>query len=162
MLVELTIHEGDPLGGILIYTESEFSFRFNVGSPIDLLDRTGSEGMTSFSIGTLQIEVGVETGVLLFVWGLHPRSKWQIGTLENPITQSGVVRVSRTARLKRGVAIGIANIDGWSTVSDPKTGWIRVAGDDRLDMKQVLIATDVVIGIFDGLLNSIWLRPSIA
>jgi hypothetical protein len=54
--------DATPLDGVLRYIDAEHSFSFDVGSPAELLDRSGPAGVTSLSIGTLQVEVGVATG----------------------------------------------------------------------------------------------------
>jgi len=41
MPLEFSASEGDALGGLLFYLESEYSFRFEAGSPVDLSDRVG-------------------------------------------------------------------------------------------------------------------------
>ena len=159
MKITLNIEPGDALGGSLYYVGSEYSFRFDVGSPVDIEDRATNASVSSLLIGTLQINVAIETGILLYVWGYHPNLQWQTETLENPKYESGIVRLDHPETLRKGVSLGIAKVGDWTTISDPDSGWIRVASSERLDERQVLIASDVVLGISDSELCSVWLRP---
>jgi hypothetical protein len=62
------------LQGELFYNRSEQSFDFVSMSRSGVRRRMGDLGPTSVLIGTLQIEIGVETGTLLYVWGYHPET----------------------------------------------------------------------------------------
>jgi hypothetical protein len=150
-----------PLDGTLHYVEAEYSFRFDVAEPQERLDRAGNAGITSLSVGTLQVEVGVETGIALYVWGLHPSGRWQEDQFGAPHPQPGIARVSDPQGLRRGVSIEIAPVGSWSTFCDPGTGWVWVTADagNRENEIQVLIADGTALGFRDGRLSSIWLRP---
>ena len=150
---------GVPLEGSLEFDETEHSFRFTPASPLDLADRVDGGGLTSLSIGTLQIELAVATGSLLFVWGLHPHASWSERSIGSPQAASGLVRVARREIFAPGVTLGIADVGVWSTSFDAETGWVRASAAGRPDDTQVLIATDTVLGLRGGHLNSIWLRP---
>lgn len=159
MSLPMTRELGDALEGWLCYDESEHSFRFTAGSPLDVADRAGAGGQTSLSIGTLQIEVGVSTGIVLFVWGLHPRAQWRVRSIGAPRAEPGVVRVLCPEHLRTGVSVGISEVGSWSTVYDPGAGWVRVSPGEETDDEQVLIASDTVVGLRRGHLSSVWLRP---
>ncbi len=150
----------DPLDGVLRYLDADYAFTFDAGSPEEVLERTGSNGITSLSVGTLQIEVGVETGVALFVWGLHPRATWQYRQLGAPAFVPGGVRVDAAETLRRGVSVQIAAVATWATWFDNETGWVRIAADPVSSSDQeVLVATGVVLGLSENQLDSLWLQP---
>lgn len=153
---------GHELKGLLVYTSIEHSFRFDVGSPAELTERIGNSGVTSLAIGTLQIEVGIDSHQVLFVWGLHPRARWIEGPVAEPDYRSGIVEVLAPEDLRRGVSIGLAEVNSWSTVYNSETGWLRVAPPDRQDDDLVLVSTGAVLGLQrGGELSSIWLQPVI-
>jgi hypothetical protein len=158
--IELIHERGNELDGHLVYDESQYSFRFDIYSPVDALERSGDAGQASLMVGTLQVEVGVETGELLYAWGLHPRSRWTEGRLKSPFASPGVIRIIKASELQRGVGMSVAGVGEWCTVYDSTTGWLCISPDDPPpDQVQVRIATDTVLGIQDMHLNSIWLRP---
>lgn len=150
-----------PLDGVLRYVNAEHSFSFDVGSPVELIDRAGPDGLTSLSVGTLQIEVGVATGRALFAWGLHPRTNWQRMSVGRPNAEPGAVRVDTAEPLQRGVSLQLASVGAWPTGFDEDSGWLRVAGDlDAVSEQDVLIASGVVLGLSAGQLRTIWLQPA--
>src|SRR5438067_1407980 len=92
MKLGVDVDGGPPLGGVLFYSKREYSFRFVPASPDQLTERVGERGVTSLSVGTLQIEVGIEHKRALYVWGLHPYTRWKPGILDpSPIMRTGGV-----------------------------------------------------------------------
>jgi hypothetical protein len=149
-----------PLGGVLRYVEAEHSFAFDVSSPVDLREHSGTAGVTSLSIGTLQLEVGVATGLVLFVWGLHPRTRWKSRPVGRPDPVMRGARVEVSAPLEPGVTVPIASVGAWSTSFDETTGWVRVAQHaDAASEQEVLVATGIALGLTDSDLDSVWLHP---
>jgi hypothetical protein len=158
--VSLIVDEGRPLGGILYYVTTEHSFKFDVGEPDELLERLGGDGVASLAIGTLQIEIGVTTGIALFVWGLHSRTVWQQRSLGTPNYRAGIVRVANPSVLQRGVSREIVPVGGCTTSYDQESGWVNVRENtDAEDQDRILIADGVVLGLCDAQLRSIWLQP---
>ena len=149
-----------PLDGVLRYVDAEHSFTFDVASPADLQERSGSSGMTSLSIGTLQIEIGIETGLVLFVWGFHPRAAWKMQAVGQPDPVVTSARLDATVPLQRGVSVPIAAVGEWTTAFDEATGWLHIAKDlAQVSGQQLLVATGVALGVTDGRLDSLWLQP---
>jgi hypothetical protein len=166
MTVPLTLEvdfDRPALSGTLLYLEGEYSFKFDARDRQEVLDRAGNDGVTSLSVGTLQVEVGVETGIALFVWGFHPHLTWEDMRLAEPRSQPGQVRLSDPRVLARGVALQASPDGAWSTWRDPQTGWISVAPEPGASGAEshVLIADGVVLGLRDGALSSVWLRPAV-
>lgn len=61
--------DGSPIPGVLVYSERDYAFRYMARMSSDALEAVGHEGATSITLGTLQMEVAVETGRVLFFWG---------------------------------------------------------------------------------------------
>lgn len=159
--VTLTATKGAPLDGTLVYSDSEYSFRFEVSSSAELASRLGSLGRTSLEVGTLQLELDVATGAMLFVWGLHPRARWVDGACSPDRATPGIVRARSDPQLEAGVTIAIAEVGGWSTTYDGTTGWVRVAEDPTAkDDGQIMIASGIVVGLRGDRLVSLWLQPT--
>ena len=158
--VTLTATPGAPLDGLLVYSDSEYSFRFDVGSPAELASRLGSLGRTSLEVGTLQLELDVATGTLLFVWGLHPRARWVNGACSPNRATPGIVHARSDPQFVAGVTIAIAEVGNWSTTHDGTTGWVRIAEDPTADDDaQIMIASGTVVGLDGDRLASLWLQP---
>jgi hypothetical protein len=147
---------GPFLEGRVRYIDSEYSFDFDVEGLDVLAEREGDLGRSSITIGTLQVEVGVEAGTALFVWGLHPRVKWRLGTLLEPVVEPGVVLFD--LQMESGVSVELAPVGKWSTTFDSSNGWVRIAPDDQ-DDSLVAIASGTLLGHKDGSLHSVWLKP---
>jgi hypothetical protein len=149
-----------PLEGLLRYVEAEHSFTFDVASPAELQERTGTRGVTSLSVGTLQIEVGIETGAVLFAWGLNPRTAWYATGGRRPKPAMTGARVETVDPLQRGVTLELAGAGEWVTMFDEETGWVLVtARPHRMSEHDLLVATGVALGTSNGELDAIWLQP---
>ena len=148
-----------PLPGRLIYHPHEWSFDFEP-SESDFLQQVCRGGVTSVSIETLQIEIAVDTGHLLFVWGYHPHTAWRVGRLTPVNALPGGVRLHADQPLQRGVSLGLAEIGEWGTVFDPTSGWLRLAPPKSGEGgSAVEFATDTVLSIQAGSIQALWLRP---
>jgi hypothetical protein len=147
------------LEGTLRYLNDEQSFAFDVASPDDLLANLGSDEMTSVSVGTLQIEVSVPTGIVLFVWGFHPRATWREARLATPRAVPGSLRIDAGHDLRRGVSLRLAPPGAWATCFDDTTGWVRIAESEAGRGYYVEVARGVVLGLANGELESLWLQP---
>jgi hypothetical protein len=152
---------GAPLDGRLVYVEAEYSFRFDVAAPAELLERAGGQGLASVSIGTLQIEVGVATHHALFAWGLHPRLRWVEASLPAPVSSGGVVLLGPDMDFSAGSSVALSAVGEWNTVYDISSGWLRVSANSTGGEALVEVATGVLLGSSNGELCSVWLRPEI-
>jgi hypothetical protein len=156
-----TVFDEQPLDGILRYVNADHSFSFEASSPADVQERVGTRGVSSLSVGTLQIEVSVETGAALFVWGYHPRATWELRPIDGPNLVPGSVRIDAVEPLESGVSINLQPTGAWNTWLDRETGWVRVTKSPAVTSESVvLIATDVALGVSGSELDAIWLRPS--
>ncbi|MFI2238383.1 hypothetical protein [Streptomyces chrestomyceticus] len=155
---------GTALSGRLVYAESEYSFRYDVADRADMTGRVGPEGVASLSIGTLQVEVGVATRQLLFVWGLHPRQNWTTTPLGTPDARPGRLTADPSegefmAGEARDLIPGAGWTAAWPTRFDPDTGWLRMSQDESADDDLTQIADGIVAGRRAGGLHSLWLKP---
>ncbi|GGL06731.1 hypothetical protein Sme01_67050 [Sphaerisporangium melleum] len=144
--------------GVLTYVEHEYGFSFEPGSPADLARAVGGEGVTSVTIGTLQIEVGVSSRRALYVWGYHPRSLWEEVSLSPPAAKPGAVILDPDEPFEMGVSEALAAVGEWPTAYDPACGWLRIAPDGA-DDERTEVATGVVLGRRGRELHSVWLQP---
>ena len=150
-----------PLKGELVYRAYEYSFDFKVESESELARRAGSKGTISVVVGTLQIEVGIETGAVLFLWGLHAHNtQWRRDRLPRISWEKGCVKVRFDQEPIIGVSQGLAEVGEWQTRYDADTGWICVSCDEGdTGERYVEFAEDTIAGLADEKLVSLWLRP---
>jgi hypothetical protein len=160
-VLRVRTRSAEEISGTLIYAELEHSFRFEVGSPALLNELAADAGLTSLALGTLQIEVAVATGRMLFVWGLHPKARWIVDAIGRPEAAPGMVELSNAQQLQAGVSRQIAETDGLITSFDPVTGWVRVtwAPLNSTDEEWVRIASGTCLGLRGDQLTSVWLQP---
>jgi hypothetical protein len=152
------ITEDSALGGTLSYVKSEHSFTYDPARSSDLAARAGGSGVTSLVIDTLQIEVGVDTGRLLFVWGYHPMGGWLHADLSSPQSAPGQVIVEVDDELEMGISIPIPGHD-WLTEYDPRRGLICVRRYQSAPSHYVTIADGVTVGLSENSINDLWLQP---
>jgi len=151
-----------PLRGELVYRAYEHSFDFKVNSSSELAERIGNKGTTSLLIGTLQIEVGIEIGAALFVWGLHSHiSQWRRDHLSAVSAKKSGIRVIFDEEPVIGVSQGLADVGEWYTAFDPNTGWICISSN-QYDSAQRYIefAENTVAGVSNERLVSVRLHPT--
>ena len=151
-----------PLQGELVYRAYEHSFDFKVKSSSELAQRIGNKGTTSLMIGTLQIEVGIEVGAALFVWGLHSHiSQWRRDHLSAVSSKRGGIRAIFDEEPAVGVSQGLADVGEWHTAFDPNTEWICISSnqDDSAE-RYIEFAENTIAGISNEKLVSLRLRPT--
>lgn len=151
---------GVPTPGRPIYRSWEYSLGFDAGVPDTISDRVATGGVASVVVRTLQIDVAVESGEALFVWGYHPHTNWREGPAVPVDPQPGAVVVTMDGPFLADVGYTIPGSDSWATVHDPKSGWLRVRSADGAEDEQVvLIAEETGLGLIGDQVNSIWVRP---
>lgn len=150
------------LHGRLFYSDAEYSFRFQLDEIDDLGRALGNGGVASLSIGTLQIDVAIQTRRLLFVWGYHPRVAWKWGIAQPGVVSPGRVEAPADFDLVEGGGYPLARVGEWQTVFDDQSGWLRVSLDHSApDDEAALIATSTILGFRSAMLHSVWLQPII-
>ena len=153
-------YEAEPIIGELLYRPIEYSIDFDPESRASLDERMGSEGVTSIMFATLQIEVAVESGELLYPWGLFPNTRWRNGPLQPPRFVTGRVRVLTDNKLQPGVSLLFPTGESWPSLRDNTSGWICV-GDPTPRSEAIAIeyATNAAVVLIGSQLVSLWLRP---
>jgi len=151
-----------PLQGELVYRAYEHSFDFKVKSSSDLTERIGNKGTTSLLIGTLQIEVGIEVGAALFVWGLHSHfSQWRRDHLSAVPAKRGGIRVLFDEEPTIGISQGLADVGEWHTAFDPNTGWICISSNQSDSAERYIeFAENTIAGVSNEKLVSVRLHPT--
>jgi hypothetical protein len=70
--------------------------------------------------------------------------------------RDGLVRVASNTGFQRGVSALVVEVGAWLTTYDSDSGWVWVGARPQVDDDdQVLIATDTVLGLRSGHLNSV-------
>jgi len=160
-MIRLQHHDGVSLAGQLVYREYEYSFDFKAEEQSELVRRAGASGTTSLLIGTLQIEIGIETHVALFVWGLHShKDQWVRGCLSPVSLRPGSVKVLFDQQPIAGVSQTLVETAQVRTTYDPDSGWLCISlGNDVIADVYVEFAEDTVAGLLNEKLVELWLRP---
>lgn len=159
MAHKFSTEAANPLAGTLRYSESDRGFTFQPRSLDDLARLEGGGGRTSLVADTLQLEVAVDSGRALYVWGYLPTESWQRAELKLPISASGSVTVELDdPPLEAGISVAIAR-SNWHVLFDESSGLVRVVRDQRIPEKLVEIADDVRLGLNGTELISFWLSP---
>ncbi|MER6075359.1 hypothetical protein ABT187_42605 [Streptomyces sp. NPDC001817] len=112
-------------------------------------------------IGTLQLEVDIESGEVLFAWGYFPNVRGKVAELGVPNCLPGRVFISSDHSFQPGVSVEVPG-RGWRVSYDPSSGWVAMRLKDAADAKFVQIASGIVLGIDTGDLVSVWLDPVFA
>lgn len=159
MAHKFTAEAANPLAGTLRYSESDRGFSFQPRNFGDLVGLAGEGGRTSLVADTLQLEVAVDTGCALYVWGYLPKESWRRADLKLPSSASGRVTVELDEPpLEAGISVSIAR-SNWEVLFDESSGLVRVVRDRQLPEELVEIADGVYLGLNGTVLNSFWLSP---
>ncbi|RAX01479.1 MULTISPECIES: hypothetical protein [unclassified Photorhabdus] len=153
-----------PLSGNLIYRESEYSIDFIDYSPEEMEMLVGSQGCSSLTIGTLQIEVGIETGTLLYPWGLFSLTQCESKVLLQPEMHGGNIYINpNELGMLSGVAIEIPGSILWKVFRDTSTGWICIGNSDEVDSSVCVVqfATNAAISLKNKLIIALWIKPDL-
>lgn len=152
-----------PLLGKLVYRESEYSLDFIECSSDDFSKLSGDEGCTSLTVHTLQIEIGVSTGKLLYPWGLFPLIHAMDKSLIIPDSYYGELSFkTEKNKIRPGVSIDFSGSESWELCKDPSSGWIFL-GDPSIAQYSCSIefANDVIASMANDCIVAFWIRPVI-
>lgn len=141
--------KGLPMEGTLWYVKDDYSFAF---CPTDTSYwKSNDTPSTSFLLlKTLQIEVIIDGGRMLFAWGYSPMQSWLNGNVEVPNYVPGWVIVHSQEPLLSGVGIGYGETEEWETVYDSNSGWVQVRRKNETagtPDQQIEIANGIVIAL---------------
>jgi len=148
---------GPALDGDLIYRKDEFSIDF-VQKKTNTSEKTYRTDVSSISIGTLQLEVSMKYGEVLFPWGYFPFARWINRSLTPPIASSGRLFISDAATLLAGGTTSLPDSTSWSTYIDCSSGWLNIGGEAPGEFA-IEFATNVVASLIGERLVGLWLKP---
>ncbi len=147
----------ETIAGRLYYVEREASFAYQVeagGIP-------NKDVTPSIALGTLEIEVSLESGRLLYASGYCPRESWLYARLTPPLTRSVGVALDDMSGLRdKDAVVTLARVGDWPVEYDSTNGWLRIAREGGKDEESAEIATDVIVGTIEGGIHSLWLHPT--
>ncbi len=155
-----TSHDLLALPGRVVYRAADYAFDFELQSDQELSNRVGRQGTTSLLIGTLQIEVSIETGLLLYVWGYCPITQWSRANVFPASRQSGGVKLLSSNRLEVGISEKYIDLMQWPIAYDDASGWICLGKADRpMEANWIEFATDTIAVVRSTVLHALWLHP---
>ncbi len=150
------------LAGRQLYIPSDYAFDFVPADPIVLQQRTGRLGVSSVLIETLQLEIGIETRMALYVWGYCPHLSWAIADVVRPRSYVAALKVLTEHTLLPGDAINLDSSGAWQLKHDPTSNWFYAGLQDvHEDIEYVEFVEDGIAGLHNGALVSLWMRPVI-
>jgi hypothetical protein len=158
MPVNVSYAKRKAIEGDLFYVQDELSIDFRPDPDFNFTPVVGSRGNTSLLLDTLQIEVSAEYRTALFVWGYWPNINWTDGKVDPHIAEEGTLIFDDFLDLEIGISQELS-LDNWITQYDKTTGWIRVSEKKPINEDLVRIATNTLLGISEGVLSSIMLKP---
>ncbi|MBP2323573.1 hypothetical protein JOF56_003958 [Kibdelosporangium banguiense] len=157
-MIKFDVVSGHSLAGVLKYSRSDMGFFFEVSSRSELAARVGDRGRTSLVVDSLQLEVSVETGEVLYVWGYCPETAWSSGSVRPPGSAIGKVVAEVDLPLEEAVSVSISKLP-WSITYDRDSGWFRIFCADSQSEEVIEISPGILLGLSEAELSSIWLRP---
>ncbi|GAA1719357.1 hypothetical protein [Streptomyces yatensis] len=160
MTIEALWQPSNALPGELLYSKSEYGFRFQAANAKELVTNEGGRGFTSVSIDTLQIEISVQTCRALYVWGYEPYTSWRNEDFDAPEARPGLVFLQPSEPYEEGVSLSIP-ARHWGRRYNRSTGWFATSPHDRDDAEwHVEIAKGIVLGGSTQGIQSVYLRPT--
>lgn len=160
--MEFLASEGNPLEGTLKNVTADHGFDFEVRDRAVSSERGGRAGETSLTVDTLQLAVGIESGVIQYVWGYWDMRAWPEKELDPVDVTPGIVTVHTNGEregLEPGISVPLPGGKEWFTEYDEEMGLVRVARDQRGGDRHVLIATGVILTLAGSELTKVWLQP---
>lgn len=98
-----------PLTGKLLYRLRDHALDFEALSPKHAASCVGPSGQTSVAVGTVQLEVSVDSGRVLYPWGYLPRESLRVSKLQRLNGEAGCLFVGNGARLISGITDVVAD-----------------------------------------------------
>ncbi len=156
------IEAAQPVRGRLVYSPEDYSFGFekDATAAYDFLKRAGVGSAPLVIDYYLQLEVSVDTGLLLYVHGLHVHHRWKQGSLPEIRPTPGMVKAHFDREMKAAVGVTLIPPNTWMTIYDPASGWVYVGPQAILAADHyVEFANNTVAALAGEKLAALWLRP---
>jgi hypothetical protein len=155
----------NALCGDLIYRSYEYSIDFIN----DTLDKPaidiGNKGCFSLAIGTLQVEVDIETKKILYPWGYFPIINYIPAKIDMPNFLHGSIYVDvDELDLTNRIAYKIPKSDSWKTFKDMRSNWIYIGNDKNINdngITYVEFAKNSALGIKDNNIVALSIKPKV-
>ena len=148
-----------PIRGTLAFVEADHAFDFRLAEA-ELPQNMGTKGSTSLLVGSLQIEIDIETGRLMFVWGYHPKATWRQGQVNVSDIYPGEITLVEP-NLEVGISEPFVELGEWPTIYDPDSGWVFLGADPEAEpVEAIEFAQNTVAGLSRDNITALWLKPS--
>jgi len=145
--------------GVLEYRAAEYSLNFARLPGLSPEQTSGQDDLTSIAVGTLQLEIAVQTRALLYAWGYFPNTAWVRRPLAPPEMKRGSVSLRPPLpTLSRGVALEYIAAKSWRIEYDEGSGWLYF-GDGAAAERVILFASNTAISLRADKVVALWLRP---
>lgn len=144
-----------------IYRRSEYSFDFTPVPPEGLRRLIGPSGTASVSANEVQLEMDLDTGRLLYAWGLCPHMGWQ-DTDASPI---GRLVDGQVFALKSKPILGASypispSRERWRVMANRALGWVILTSPTNTGPEVLVrIADGCILGLKGTELVSLWIHP---
>lgn len=158
-MVRFRVRAGRPLAGSLKYSQVDMGFSFEAADLPELAERLSGGGRTSVVIDSLQLEVGVDSGELLYVWGYCPGGAWAPLSLRPAPSTEGKIFVEADPSLEEAISVSISRSAVWDYGFDRESGWVCVFRSMSATEDLIEVAEGVLIGLIGEDINSVWLHP---
>jgi hypothetical protein len=144
-----------PVPGRLTYQIDSWSFYYEEHTCwVPTVD------LSTLLIGTLEIEVNLDTNICVYVDGYHHYVTWQLSPLCGPERVPGILKVHTNEPLLCGHGYPIEDMVPDVRWFDPATGWCCVGNKERpTESQAVEFATGCVAVVKNRRLISLWLKP---
>lgn len=153
--------ESYHLAGEPHYALADYAFAFDM-SVAGQDGRKALGATTSLVIGTLQLEIEIETSHCIYLWGYCPAVGWRRSPLPSHdlVPRAGGLKVTCETPLVPGVSIGIEEMVPSLVWFDPATGWVCVGRPESDATSQAVeFASDTIAVVSEARLRSVWVRP---
>jgi hypothetical protein len=147
-----------PTGGKLVYSRTDLSFAFEMSAP-------RASDLFSLAMGTLQLDVIMNSGLVLYPWGYWPYPAWSAGAVVVPADR--VVAAVRADLLEglppRGAGVGLPGGSLFTTY-DQDSGWIQISRQLKptSGASAVEFAANCIMQISNEELVGLFLHPEYA
>ena len=139
------------------YVIEDHAFDF---SPRDAIKPRALGAHTSLVVGTLQLEVDIESSTCLYLWGYCPRGLWTKSSLTAPTSRFGLLKVVTSARLQPGVSVGLEGTVESKLQFDPISGWFCMGRPNvGSECRSVEFASGCLAVVENEELRALWIRP---
>jgi hypothetical protein len=145
-----------PHLGRYIYVPDDYSIHFDESH---LCEEDSQEPYGSLAVGTLELSISMQNGMLRFVSGYCPSRSWVASELKTPECLFGAVFVEDYKTMMPGVTYPVETIRSPVVRFDSRSGWLCIGDDYRVgDVVAVQYSDDSIVLFEHSDAKSIWMR----